>query len=49
MQAYEAGLRSGDTRMVLSPNSDFFRFFNDPNGRNGGSAGQATTSQPSRP
>jgi membrane protease subunit HflC len=49
MQAYEAGLRSGDTRMVLSPNSDFFRFFNDPNGRNGGGAGQATTSQPSRP
>jgi membrane protease subunit HflC len=33
MQAYEAGLRSGDTRMVLSPNSDFFRFFGAPNGR----------------
>jgi membrane protease subunit HflC len=49
MQAYEAGLRSGDTRMVLSPNSDFFRFFNDPTGRNGANAGQATTSQPSRP
>lgn len=33
MQAYEAGLRSGDTRMVLSPDSDFFRYFNDPAGR----------------
>jgi membrane protease subunit HflC len=33
MQAYEAGLRAGDTRMVLSPDSPFFRFFNDPLGR----------------
>ena len=24
MQAYEAGLRSGDTRMLLKPDSDFF-------------------------
>ncbi len=27
MQAYEAGLKSGDTRLILSPNSQFFRFF----------------------
>jgi membrane protease subunit HflC len=33
MQAYEASLRAGETRMVLSPNSDFFRYFNDPAGR----------------
>lgn len=33
MQAYEASLRAGETRMVLSPNSDFFRYFNDPQGR----------------
>lgn len=33
MQAYEAGLRSGDTRMVISPDSDFFRYLNDPKGR----------------
>jgi membrane protease subunit HflC len=33
MQAYEAGLKSGDTRMVLSPKSDFFRFFGYPSGR----------------
>ena len=33
MQAYETGLKGGDTRLVLSPNSDFFRYFNDPTGR----------------
>jgi membrane protease subunit HflC len=31
MQAYEAGLKAGDTRLVLSPKSDFFRFFGSPN------------------
>jgi membrane protease subunit HflC len=34
MQAYEAGLRSNDTRMVLKPDSDFFRYFGDPMGKN---------------
>ncbi len=33
MQAYEAGLRQGDTRMILSPNSEFFRYFGDSQGR----------------
>jgi membrane protease subunit HflC len=33
MQAYEAGLKHNDTRMVLKPNSDFFRYFGDPSGR----------------
>lgn len=33
MQAYETGLRAGDTRMVLTPDSDFFRYLNDPAGR----------------
>lgn len=33
MQAYEAGLKGNETRMVLSPTSDFFRYFNDPMGR----------------
>lgn len=32
MQAYEAGLKSRDTRLILSPDSDFFRYFKDPNG-----------------
>ncbi len=30
MQAYETGLKAGDTRMILSPKSDFFRFFGSP-------------------
>jgi membrane protease subunit HflC len=34
MQAYESGLRSNDTRMVLKPDSEFFRYFGDPLGKN---------------
>jgi modulator of FtsH protease HflC len=33
MQAYEQGLKQGDTRLILSPNSDFFRYFNGSSGR----------------
>lgn len=33
MQAYEASMKSGDTRLVISPNSEFFRYFNDPTGK----------------
>lgn len=33
MQAYEAGLRNEDTRMVLKPDSAFFRYFGDPMGK----------------
>jgi membrane protease subunit HflC len=33
MQAYEAGLRSGDTRLVLRPDSDFFKYFSNPAGK----------------
>jgi membrane protease subunit HflC len=33
MQAYEVGLGHKDTRMVLRPDSDFFRFFADPSGK----------------
>lgn len=32
MQAYEAGIKAGDTRMLLSPDSEFFRYFNAPSG-----------------
>lgn len=32
MQAYEKSLNPGETRMLLSPDSDFFRYFQDPNG-----------------
>lgn len=30
MQAYEEGLKSNDTRLVITPNSEFFRYFNSP-------------------
>jgi membrane protease subunit HflC len=33
MQAYDRSLQHGDTRMVLKPDSDFFRYFSDPSGR----------------
>ena len=32
MQAYEQGLKSGDTRLVITPDSDFFRYLNSPTG-----------------
>jgi membrane protease subunit HflC len=35
MQAYEAGLRANDTRLVLRPESDFFRYFGNPDGKGG--------------
>jgi modulator of FtsH protease HflC len=38
MQAYEEGLKSSDTRMVLSPDSEFFRYFNSPGGAHDGAA-----------
>jgi membrane protease subunit HflC len=31
MQAYENGLKGSDSRIVLSPKSDFFRYFTTPN------------------
>ena len=33
MQAYDAGFKAGDTRMVLSPKSDFFRYFGSASGK----------------
>jgi membrane protease subunit HflC len=33
MQAYEAGMRPNDTRMLLKPDSEFFRYFVDPSGK----------------
>ena len=33
MQAYEAGLKPADTRLLLKPDTSFFRFFNNPSGK----------------
>jgi len=46
MQAYEAGLRSNDTRLLLKPDSDFFRFFVDPSGKPRDGGGAATPNAP---
>lgn len=32
MSAYEQGLKSSDTRFLLKPDSDFFRYFSNPSG-----------------
>ena len=42
MQAYTAGLKAGGTRLVLSPSSSFFRFFNDPKGAAAATSNQAS-------
>jgi membrane protease subunit HflC len=33
MQAYENGLHASDTRMLLTPDSSFFRYFGNPSGK----------------
>ena len=50
MQAYETGLKSNDTRMIMSPNSEFFRFFGQPSGiRPQGDGRQGNGQAQSRP
>src|SRR5690606_8287348 len=41
MQAYENGLKPADTRFLLSPDSEFFRYFQVPGGNAPGAAGTA--------
>lgn len=45
MQAYEHGLKSADTRLMMSPDSDFFKYFADPHGKR---PAPATPVQPPR-
>jgi len=33
MEAYQKGLKGGNTRMLLSPDSEFFRYFNQASGK----------------
>ena len=33
MQAYDQSMQGGNTRLVLRPDSNFFRYFNDPSGK----------------
>jgi len=48
MLAYQAGLHANDTRLLLSPDSDFFRYFGDPLGRSADTGG-ATRVAPTVP
>jgi modulator of FtsH protease HflC len=47
MQAYDKALTHGDTRLVLRPDSDFFRYFGDPSGKSPAD-GAAVLSAPAR-
>jgi modulator of FtsH protease HflC len=42
MTAYENALKSNDTRFLLRPDSDFFKFFNGPSGASAATAAAAT-------
>ncbi len=46
MQAYEGALQAGDTRMLLSPDSQFFQYFNDATGSSARPATGASSSVP---
>jgi hypothetical protein len=49
MQAYENALKAGDTRLLLSPDSQFFQYFNDAMGRGGGTGAPAAAQPQSAP
>lgn len=48
MQAYEQGLKHSDTRMLLKPDSNFFRYFTDPSGKPRENSGTPAPSAPAR-
>jgi modulator of FtsH protease HflC len=47
MQAYEEALKGTHTRIVLSPTSEFFRYFNAPSGDVPGSSKESQPAKPS--
>jgi membrane protease subunit HflC len=49
MTAYENGLKGSDTRFLLTPDSDFFRFFGSPAGKTTPPPAPATTGQAPAP
>lgn len=46
MQAYREAFADGNARMVMTPESEFFRFLRDSTGRNGSGSGPAAMSAP---
>ena len=49
MQAYEHGFRGADTRMVLRPDSEFFRYFVSPSGKMPDAQAQAPSAPAAAP
>jgi modulator of FtsH protease HflC len=49
MQAYEASLKSDDTRLLLSPDSQFFQYFNDDAGKARQAPSHRPSPQPAKP
>ena len=49
MQAYENAFQHNDTRMLLKPDSEFFRFFVAPDGKGGAPATAGTPATPPGP
>jgi membrane protease subunit HflC len=49
MTAYENGLKSGDTRFLLRPESSFFRFFSNPSGKPAAQGAAATVAPAPKP
>ena len=46
MQAYEASLKPNDTRLLLKPDTSFFKYFNSPTGADSGAKPPATGAAP---
>ncbi len=46
MQAYEASMKQNDTRLLLRPDTSFFRYFNNPRGADNGSKPPTTGAAP---
>jgi membrane protease subunit HflC len=49
MTAYENGLKSSDTRYLLKPDSDFFRYFGTPSGKPAASPTQPESNAAAKP
>ena len=49
MQAYDTGLQQGDTRFLVRPDSDFFRYFLDPSGKQRPDAAASAAKEPPTP
>jgi membrane protease subunit HflC len=49
MTAYENGLKSSDTRFLLKPDSDFFKYFGNPSGKPASSSAQPEANAAAKP